>query len=145
VDHKLSSLNGKMHSACVPPPSCCSTFYLRLYSPCGPCTLFLFLNLYTVDRTPWTGDQPVARPLRMHRTTQTQNKRTQMSMPRVGFEPTVLVLEWAKTVHSFGRAATVIGLLYILQKLNALTNAAYSSKMRDNANFQNPDSKWNNE
>jgi hypothetical protein len=38
---------------------------------------FSFLNLYTVGRTPWTGDQPVARPLPAHITTQTQNKRTQ--------------------------------------------------------------------
>jgi hypothetical protein len=30
-----------------------------------------FLNPTTIGRTPWTGDQPVARPLR----TQTQNKR----------------------------------------------------------------------
>jgi hypothetical protein len=42
------------------------------------------LDLYAVGRTPWTGDQPVARPLPTHRTTQTQNKRTQTSMPRVG-------------------------------------------------------------
>jgi hypothetical protein len=34
-----------------------------------------FLILYTVGRTPWTGDQPVARPLPKHRTTK-QNKRT---------------------------------------------------------------------
>jgi hypothetical protein len=32
---------------------------------------FQFLNPYTVGRTPWTGDQPVARPLPAHRTTQT--------------------------------------------------------------------------
>jgi hypothetical protein len=30
-------------------------------------------SFYTVGRTPWTGDQPVARPLPTHRTTQTQN------------------------------------------------------------------------
>jgi hypothetical protein len=42
---------------------------------------FGFLILYTVGRTPWTGDEPVARPLPTHRTTQTQNKRTQASMP----------------------------------------------------------------
>jgi hypothetical protein len=36
---------------------------------------FIFLILYTVGRTPWTSDQPVARPLPKHRTTQTQNKR----------------------------------------------------------------------
>jgi hypothetical protein len=35
-----------------------------------------FRNLfYTGGRTPWTGDQPVARSLSKHRTTQTQNKR----------------------------------------------------------------------
>jgi hypothetical protein len=39
-----------------------------------------FLILYTVGRTPWKGDQPVARPLPTHRTTQTQNKRTQTYM-----------------------------------------------------------------
>jgi hypothetical protein len=36
---------------------------------------FQFLNLYTVGRTPWTRDQPVARPLRTHRTAQTEKKR----------------------------------------------------------------------
>jgi hypothetical protein len=44
---------------------------------------FSFLILHTVGSTPWTGDQPVARRLPTHRTTQTQNKRTQTSMPRV--------------------------------------------------------------
>jgi hypothetical protein len=34
-----------------------------------------FLDHFTEGRTPWTGDQPVARPLPKHRTTQTQNKR----------------------------------------------------------------------
>jgi hypothetical protein len=37
--------------------------------------------------------------------TYTQNKRTQVSVPRVGFEPTVPVFERTKTVH----AATMIG------------------------------------
>jgi hypothetical protein len=31
--------------------------------------LFSFLILYTVGRTPWTGDQPVGRPLPTHKTT----------------------------------------------------------------------------
>jgi hypothetical protein len=31
----------------------------------------VFLILYTVGRTPWTGDQPIARPLPTHGTTQT--------------------------------------------------------------------------
>jgi hypothetical protein len=42
----------------------------------GPWPLFSFLTLYTVGRTPWTWDQLVARPLPIHRITQTQNKRT---------------------------------------------------------------------
>jgi hypothetical protein len=43
-----------------------------LYSPRGSWPLFQFLNLYTVGRTPWTGDQPVSRPLPTHRATQSQ-------------------------------------------------------------------------
>jgi hypothetical protein len=34
----------------------------------GARTRFQFLVLYTVGRTPWTGDEPVARPLPTHRT-----------------------------------------------------------------------------
>jgi hypothetical protein len=68
-----------------------------------------FLIIYTVGRTSWTGDQPVARPLPTHRTSQTQNKRTLTSMLRVGFEPTIPVFERAKTVHALDHAATLIG------------------------------------
>jgi hypothetical protein len=70
---------------------------------------FSFLILYAVGRTPWAGDQPVARPLPTHRTIQTQNKRTQTSTPRVGLEPTIPVFEQAKAVHALDRAATAIG------------------------------------
>jgi hypothetical protein len=59
----------------------------------GRWPLFSFLVLYTVGRTPRTGDQPVARPLSAHTTRQTQNKRTYTSMPRVGFEPKIPVFE----------------------------------------------------
>jgi hypothetical protein len=58
--------------------------YIWLYSPLNFGRFFSFLILYTVGRTPWTGDQPVTRSLPTHRT-QTQNKRTQTSMIRVGF------------------------------------------------------------
>jgi hypothetical protein len=54
------------------------------------------------------GDQPVARPLLTHRTTRTQNKRTQTSMPRVGFDPKVPVFERMKSVDALDREATVI-------------------------------------
>jgi hypothetical protein len=50
-------------------PSNRPSIYLWLYSPCGPWSPFQYLNLYTVGRTPWTGDQPVARPLTTHSTT----------------------------------------------------------------------------
>jgi hypothetical protein len=49
--------------------------YLWLYSPCGPWPLFQFLTLYIVGRVPWTEDQPIARPLPTHRTTQTHAHR----------------------------------------------------------------------
>jgi hypothetical protein len=75
----------------------------------GPWPLFSFLILYTVGRTPWSEDQPIERPLPINRTTQTQNKCTQTSMPLVGFEPATPVFERAKVVHALDRAATVIG------------------------------------
>jgi hypothetical protein len=79
---------------------------------CSPLIIdrfFSFPILWKVCGTPWTGDQPVAKPLPTHRTTQTQNKRTQTSLPRVGFEPTTPVFERTKTVHALDRADTVIG------------------------------------
>jgi hypothetical protein len=88
---------------------CRLSIYLWFYGPCGPWPLFQCLNPYTVGRTPWTGDQPVARPLPTDRTTQTQNKRIQTSMPRVGFETTIPVFERPKTVHALDCAATVVG------------------------------------
>jgi hypothetical protein len=83
---------------------------LWLYSPFdGPWPIFQFLNPYAVGRTPWTGDQPDARPLLTHRTTQTKNKRTQTFMLWMKFEPTISTFERAKTVHALERAATLIG------------------------------------
>jgi hypothetical protein len=43
---------------------------------------FCFLILYTDSRPLRKGYQSVARPLPTHRTVQTQNKRTQTSMPQ---------------------------------------------------------------
>jgi hypothetical protein len=77
--------------------------------PFGLRHLFQILNPIH-SRTPWTGDQPVARALPTHRTTQTQNKRTETSMLLVEFEPTTPVSEQAKTIHALHCAATVIGL-----------------------------------
>jgi hypothetical protein len=85
------------------------SIYIWLYSTCGPWPLYQFLNIYTVGSSPWTGDQPVARPLPTDRTTQTQNKRIQTSISRVGFEPMIPVFELPKTVHVLARAANVLG------------------------------------
>jgi hypothetical protein len=68
------------------------------------CTLpvFQLLNPYTIGRTPWTGDQPVARPLPTHRTTRKQNKRTQTSMsgrtPWKGDQPVARPLPTHRTM-----------------------------------------------
>jgi hypothetical protein len=55
------------------------------------------------------GDQSVARPLPTRTTTQTQNKYTNTSMPRVGFEPTIPEFEREMIAHASDSAATVIG------------------------------------
>jgi ribosomal protein L15 len=61
--------------------------------------------------TPWTSDQPIARPLPKHGTRQTQNKRihTLNIHALSGFEPTIATSERVKTVHALDLAATVIG------------------------------------
>jgi hypothetical protein len=58
-------------------------FPLALQPTFGPwptsmklCVSLQFTRSWTFGRTPWTGDQLVARPLHKHRTNQTQNKRT---------------------------------------------------------------------
>jgi hypothetical protein len=58
------------------------SIHLWLYSPLLDLGRFYsFLILYTDGRTPWTGDQPVERPLPKLRTARTQNKPTQTFMP----------------------------------------------------------------
>jgi hypothetical protein len=85
-------------------------------------------SFFAVGRTPWTGDQPVARPLPTHRTTQTQNKHTQTSMSWVGFEPTIPALERAKVVHALDRTATVIGhYIFSFCKFSILYRATYNN------------------
>jgi hypothetical protein len=83
-------------------------FSMALQLSVGPWPLFQILNLIHSRMTPWTRDQPAARPQPTHRTTEIQNKRTQTSMPRVEFEPMTPVFEQAKTVHALDRAATVM-------------------------------------
>jgi hypothetical protein len=102
---------------CEPFPTCLYNFYtlpsLWLYSPLDLGRFLSFLILYTVGRTPWTGDEPVARPLPTYRTIKIQIKRTQITMPRVEFEPTIPVFERAKMVHALHSAATVIGIFIL--------------------------------
>jgi hypothetical protein len=62
---------------------------MALHPFVGPWPLFQFLDLlYTVYRTPWTGDQPVARPSPACGTAQIQNKAAQQLKRLVaGFPP----------------------------------------------------------
>jgi hypothetical protein len=46
----------------------------------------------------------------LNRTTQTQNKRGEISMPRVGFEPIISVFKRTKTFYGIDSSATVIGI-----------------------------------
>jgi hypothetical protein len=93
-------------------PFVCLSIYLWFYSPfVGLWQLFQFLDPIRVfsRRSSWTGDQPVGRPLPMHRTTQTQNKRTHTFIPLSGVEAKIPAFERVKTIHVTDRAATVIG------------------------------------
>jgi hypothetical protein len=87
-----------------------SSFFLYGSRALWTLAAFSVSNLYTVDRTPWMWHQPVARPLPTHRATETQNERTQTSMPWVGFKPTIPVFERAKTVHALDCVVTAIGM-----------------------------------
>jgi hypothetical protein len=64
-----------------------------------------FLNPKRVGKTPWTGDQPVARPLPI----QKHIINTDMH-PCIEWDPGArsLVFERAKTVHTLDHAATVM-------------------------------------
>jgi hypothetical protein len=95
---QVLTIGSSLLSVCL---SVCLCVYLSIYSPSlGLGRFFSLLIFYTVSRTPWTGDHPVARPLPAHMTTQTQNKRTHTSMPWMGFEPLFPAFERAKRVHA---------------------------------------------
>jgi hypothetical protein len=84
--------------------------YLWLYRPLLDFGCFFsFLLLYAVCRTPRMGDQ-LLQGRYLHRKIQTKNKRTQTSMPWLGFEPTTPVFEQARTVRALARAVTVISM-----------------------------------
>jgi hypothetical protein len=77
----------------------------------GSWPLLQFRNLfYTVSRTTWTSDQPVARPLPIHRTTQTCIKHTHRH-PCLEWDSNSRSLRPSKQdIHTLDCAATVIGL-----------------------------------
>jgi hypothetical protein len=59
------------------------TYISMALQPLWTLANFRFLNVYTFGKTPRTVEQPVARPLPTHRTTQTQSKRTRTHDPSV--------------------------------------------------------------
>jgi hypothetical protein len=65
IQYKLDCLR---HPRTAPSEIC-----LWLYSPLLDLRRFFSVSMfYTVGRTPWSGNQPVARPLPTHRTTHTE-------------------------------------------------------------------------
>jgi hypothetical protein len=74
----------------------------------GPWPLFQFLDLLQSAGLPGWAISPLQGRY-LHTGQCKQNKRTQTSMPQVGFEPTIPVFEQVKTAHALGRTATVIG------------------------------------
>jgi hypothetical protein len=97
----------------------------------GPGRFSSFVILYTIGRTPWTGDQPITRSLPTHRTTQTQNKRTQTSMPWLGFKPTIPAFERSKIAHALDRAAAVMYVKYVLLLTShVFTSPKWSTSLR---------------
>jgi hypothetical protein len=95
---------------------------LLLYRPLLGLGRFIsFLILYRVGSIPWTGDQPVARPLPTHITTQTQNKCTQYRHPRIEWDPNPRSRRSSdRRLHALDRAATLIGHMELLVKYNML-------------------------
>jgi hypothetical protein len=91
------------------------SFFLWLYIPIQALAVSMKLTDFTsvtrfrtVGRTPWTGDQLVARPLPVHkhRKSHTQHKHL-TSISWMGFEPTVSESVPAKIVHALDRSASV--------------------------------------
>jgi hypothetical protein len=92
---------------------------MALYPIFGSWPLFQFINPIYNRQDSLDGGSAHRNPLPTHRTAQTQNKHTQTSMLRVGFESANSAFERKKTIHVSDRLATVIGkktyrLLYFL-------------------------------
>jgi hypothetical protein len=72
------------------------------------CALAAFQFLNPIQSVGLLGRGSARRRASTYRTTQTRNKRTQTSMPLMGFESTTTMFWRAKTVHALDRAATMI-------------------------------------
>jgi hypothetical protein len=99
----------------------------------GPWPLIQFRNhFYTDGRTPWTSDQPVARPLPTHRT-QTHNKSTHR-YPCLEWDPSVRASEDSSCLRSRGHRdrhrvfiiCDIIVELFILYVFNIIQNLKIS-------------------
>jgi hypothetical protein len=75
----------------------------------GPSKLFQFFDVFT--HSVGLLERGISWPQGhyLHTEQLEQSKRTQTSMPRIGFEPTISVLERAKAGNALDCAATVIG------------------------------------
>jgi hypothetical protein len=85
------------------------SIHLSLYlSICGSTVLCWTLAAFSVS---WFFTQSIGLLGRgsAHRKAATYTGQHRTAMPKVGFEPTNLVFERAKTVHALERAATTIG------------------------------------
>jgi hypothetical protein len=74
----------------------------------GPWPLFQFLDLFTQSVALLGRGISPSQGRYLHIGQHKQNKRIQTSIPQVGFEHTIPVFKWTKTVHALDRAATVI-------------------------------------
>jgi hypothetical protein len=72
-----------------------------------PGRFFSFIILYTVHRTLAQGISS-SQDRYIHKGQHKDNKRKQISMPRVGFEPMIPVFERARIVHTLDRAGNVL-------------------------------------
>jgi hypothetical protein len=84
---------------------------------------FQFPDLFTIGRTPWTSDQPVARPLPKHRRAQTQNKH--MYTPSIHARSGIRTHDHsvrAKTVHALDLSANVTSDRISIACLNSTGN-----------------------
>jgi hypothetical protein len=101
---------------------CLSIYCLSIYCSTALCwtlaAFSIYCSFYAVGGIPYTrgGGRARRKAPYLHTGQIKQNKRTQICIPQVGFEPTIPVFERAKTVHALDRAVTVNCRLLFHQK-----------------------------